>query len=106
MDLLRLGPRVMSSRAGEQLESIDKVRQRASEAHDIILYYLEFSKGDISRCAASCVSRLRNNERSHRLETLRKEGGRDGRAKVAVISRKLASVAREVEDIEGGEAVR
>jgi hypothetical protein len=41
-----------------------------------------------------------------RLETLRKEGGRDGRAKVALISRKLAAVAKEVEDIEGGEAVR
>jgi hypothetical protein len=34
---------------GEQLESIDRLRQRASEAHDLILYYNEFALGDTSR---------------------------------------------------------
>lgn len=34
---------------GEELESIDKLRQRASEAHDLILYYNEFAAGDTSR---------------------------------------------------------
>ena len=38
------------------------------------------------------------------IETLRKEG-REGRAKVANILRRLASVAKEIEDVEGGEAV-
>lgn len=36
-------------RIGEQLESIDRLRQRASEAHDLILYYNEFALGDTSR---------------------------------------------------------
>ena len=39
-----------------------------------------------------------------RIEALRKEG-RDGRAKVAVILRRLASVAKEIEDVEGGDTV-
>lgn len=38
------------------------------------------------------------------LETLRKEG-RVGRTKLAGVLRRLASVAREIEDVEDGEAV-
>ena len=75
--------------SGEQLESIDRLRQRASEAHDLILYYNEFALGDISR-----------------LESMRKDGGREGRAKVAVAARRLMSLAKEVEGIEGGDLVR
>ena len=76
-------------RIGEQLESIDRLRARASDAHDIIMYYHEFARGDTSR-----------------LDALRKDGGREGRAKVAAIARRLASVAREVEGVEGGDATR
>jgi len=71
-------------RIGEQLESIDKLRKRASEAHDLILYYNEFAKGDTSR-----------------LEQMRKEGGREGRQKVAVASRRLLSLSKEVDIGEG-----
>lgn len=76
-------------RIGEQLESIDRLKQRASEAHDIIQYYFDFVLGD-----------------SARLETLRKEGGRDGRAKVALLARRLLAVAKEVENMPGGEKTR
>ncbi|KAI5476482.1 exocyst complex component protein [Pseudohyphozyma bogoriensis] len=76
-------------RIGEQLESIDRLRQRASEAHDLILYYNEFALGDTSR-----------------LETMRKEGGREGRAKVAVAARRLMALAKEVEGVEGAERTK
>ncbi|KDE05767.1 hypothetical protein MVLG_03858 [Microbotryum lychnidis-dioicae p1A1 Lamole] len=76
-------------RIGEQLESIDRLRQRASEAHDLILYYNETALGDTSR-----------------LEIMRKDGGREGRAKVAVAARRLMSLAREVEGVDGAEQTR
>ena len=41
-----------------------------------------------------------------RLEQIRKEEGREGRAKVAVIARRLAILAKEVETMEGGEETR
>lgn len=75
-------------RTGEQLESIDRLRSRASEAHDIILYYEELARGDTTR-----------------LESLRKDG-KGGRAKVAVVVRRLLAVAREVDNLEGGEQTR
>ncbi|KAH9821082.1 exocyst complex component Sec10-like protein [Melampsora americana] len=75
-------------RIGEQLESIDRVRARASDAHDIILYYNEFARGDTTR-----------------LEALRKEG-KQGRASVALVIRRLLAVARDVEGVEGGEETR
>jgi hypothetical protein len=34
---------------GEQLETIDKQRKRATEARDLIQYYLDFNKGESSR---------------------------------------------------------
>lgn len=74
---------------GEQLESIDRLRQRGSEAHDLILYYNEFAAGDTSR-----------------LEQMRKEGGREGRQKVAVAARRLLSLSKEVEGVEGADKVR
>ncbi|GAA5857601.1 hypothetical protein JCM8547_004291 [Rhodosporidiobolus lusitaniae] len=76
-------------RIGEQLESIDRLRQRGSEAHDLILYYNEFAAGDTSR-----------------LERMRKEGGREGRQKVAVAARRLLSLSKEVEGVEGAEKTR
>jgi hypothetical protein len=75
--------------AGEQLESIDRLRQRGSEAHDLILYYNDFAAGDTSR-----------------LEQMRKEGGREGRQKVAVAARRLLSLSKEVEGVEGADKVR
>ncbi|GAA5902521.1 hypothetical protein JCM8208_006909 [Rhodotorula glutinis] len=76
-------------RIGEQLESIDRLRQRASEAHDLILYYNEFAAGDTTR-----------------LEKMRKEGGREGRQKVAIASRRLLSLSKEVDGVEGAENTR
>ncbi|GAA6029940.1 hypothetical protein JCM8097_009179 [Rhodosporidiobolus ruineniae] len=76
-------------RIGEQLESIDRLRQRGSEAHDLILYYNEFAAGDTSR-----------------LERMRKEGGREGRQKVAVAARRLLSLSKEVEGVDGADKTR
>jgi hypothetical protein len=64
---------------GDQLETVHIERQRAQAAYDLIDYYNQFSKGDTSN-----------------LDTLRKEG-RAGRRKVAVILRRLTTVAREVD---------
>ncbi|TEB30100.1 exocyst complex protein [Coprinellus micaceus] len=66
-------------RIGDQLETVHIERQRAQAAYDLIDYYNQFSKGDTSN-----------------LDTLRKEG-RAGRRKVAVILRRLTTVAREVD---------
>ncbi|KAG1806615.1 exocyst complex component Sec10-like protein [Suillus plorans] len=66
-------------RIGEQLESIHIERQRAQAAHDLINYYNQFSRGDTSR-----------------LDALKKEG-REGRSQVAIILRRLTTVAREVD---------
>ncbi|POV99427.1 hypothetical protein PSTT_13798, partial [Puccinia striiformis] len=74
-------------RIGEQLESIDRVRSRATEAH-IILYYNEFARGETTR-----------------LEALRKEG-KEGRAKVAVIARRLLTVSRDIEGVDGSEVTK
>ncbi|UZJ52417.1 hypothetical protein CBS101457_001737 [Exobasidium rhododendri] len=73
---------------GEQLQTIDKMRTRAAEAHDLIEYYYQFARGDTSR-----------------LERLRKEGGREGRLKTAIIARRLSAIAKEV-DIKGAEQTR
>lgn len=64
---------------GEQLENVHIERQRAQAAYDIIDYYNHFSKGDTSR-----------------LDALRKEG-RQGRRQVAVLLRRLNTVAKEVD---------
>ncbi|KAH7930700.1 exocyst complex component Sec10 [Leucogyrophana mollusca] len=66
-------------RIGEQLESVHIERQRAQAAHNLIDYYNQFSRGDTSR-----------------LDALKKEG-REGRRQVAVILRRLTTVAREVD---------
>jgi len=74
-------------RVGEQLESIHVSRQRAQAAYDLVDYYDQFSRGDTSK-----------------LDTLRKEGGREGRAQTAVILRRLNAVTKEV-DLRNAEAV-
>lgn len=72
---------------GEQLQTIDRLRTRAAEASDLIEYYYQFARGDTSR-----------------LDKLRKEGGREGRLRTAVIVRRLGAIAREV-DMPGAEQV-
>lgn len=64
---------------GDQLETVHIERQRAQAAYDLIDYYNKFSKGDTAR-----------------LDALRKEG-RSGRRLVAVILRRLNTVAKEVD---------
>ncbi|EJD53474.1 exocyst complex component Sec10 [Auricularia subglabra TFB-10046 SS5] len=72
-------------RVGEQLESVHVSRQRAQAAYDLVDYYNQFSRGDTSK-----------------LDALRKEGGREGRAQTAIILRRLTIVAKEV-DLPGAE---
>lgn len=64
---------------GDQLETVHVERQRAQAAYDLIHYYNQFAKDDTSG-----------------LDTLRKEG-RQGRRQVAIILRRLNTVAREVD---------
>lgn len=61
------------------METVHIERQRAQAAYDIIDYYNQFARGDTSR-----------------LDTLRKEG-RQGRRQVAVLLRRLNTVAKEVD---------
>lgn len=64
---------------GEQLESVHQQRQRAQAAYDLIDYYYQFSRDDTTR-----------------LDALRKEG-KEGRRQVAVLLRRLGTVAKEVD---------
>ncbi|KAI6105875.1 exocyst complex component Sec10-like protein [Pisolithus sp. B1] len=66
-------------RIGEELESVHIERQRARAAHNLIDFYNQFSRGETSR-----------------LDALRKEG-KDGQHQVAVILRRLTTVAKEVD---------
>lgn len=66
-------------RAGEQLESVHQHRERAKAAYDLVDYYNQFSREDITR-----------------IEALRKEG-KDGRRQVAIILRRLGTLAKEVD---------
>ncbi|KZS97887.1 exocyst complex component Sec10 [Sistotremastrum niveocremeum HHB9708] len=75
-------------RIGEQLESVHISRQRAQAAYDLIDYYFAFARDDTSK-----------------IDALRKEGGRDGRHKAAVILRRLMILAKEV-DIPSAEQTR
>ena len=72
---------------GEQLETVHIERQRAQAAYDIIDFYNQFSRGDTTR-----------------LDSLRKEG-RQGRRQVAILLRRLSTVAKEV-DLPSAEKVR
>lgn len=72
---------------GEQLETIDRQRSRAVEAHDLIEHYYAFAREDTSK-----------------LDRLRKEGGRQGRLKTAIIARRLGAISREV-DVPGADKV-
>ncbi|GAN09236.1 exocyst complex component Sec10 [Mucor ambiguus] len=67
-------------RIGEQLETIDKERSKASESRDIIEYFMEFQDGN-----------------TERLDTLR-QGGEEGQLKTAIIARRLNAVAKEVDN--------
>jgi hypothetical protein len=73
---------------GEQLESVHIQRQRAEAAHDLIDYYIQFSRGDTTR-----------------LDVLRKQSGKEGRRQLATVLRRLSAVAKEV-DIPQADQVR
>ncbi|KAG9289444.1 hypothetical protein G9A89_008005 [Geosiphon pyriformis] len=75
-------------RIGEQLETIDRQRLRASESKELIEFFMAFNRGD-----------------STKLENLKKQQGREGQFKAAVIARRLNTIAREV-DIPGAEAAK
>lgn len=66
-------------RIGEELESVHQQRQRAQAAYDLIDFYNQFSRDDTTR-----------------LDALKKEG-KDGRRQVAVLLRRLSTVAKEVD---------
>ncbi|KAI0320274.1 exocyst complex component Sec10 [Amylostereum chailletii] len=74
-------------RIGEQLESVHVQRVRAQAAYDLIDYYNQFARDDTSR-----------------IDALRKEG-KDGRRQVAVLLRRLSTVAKEV-DLPSAEKTR
>jgi len=75
-------------RIGEQLESVHVQRQRAQAAHDLINYYIQFSRDDTSS-----------------LDILRKQSGKEGRRQLATILRRLSIVAKEV-DLPNAEQTR
>lgn len=64
---------------GEQLETVHIERERAQAAHDLIDFYNQFARGEMER-----------------LDALRKEG-RAGRRQVAILLRRLNTVAKEVD---------
>ncbi|KAL1927727.1 hypothetical protein VTP01DRAFT_3548 [Rhizomucor pusillus] len=66
-------------RIGEQLETLDKQRSRASESRDIIEYFMEFQEGHPDRLQLLC------------------EGSEEGQLRAAVICRRLNAVAKEVD---------
>ena len=66
-------------RIGEQLESVHQQRQRAQAAYDLIDFYNQFTKDDTTR-----------------IDALKKEG-KEGRRQVAILLRRLSTVAKEVD---------
>jgi hypothetical protein len=64
---------------GEQLETVHLQRQRAQAAYDLIDYYTQFSRDDTSR-----------------IDNLKKDG-KDGRRQVAILLRRLATLAKEID---------
>lgn len=74
-------------RIGEQLESVDRQRNRAQEAHDLVEHYYAFARGDTTK-----------------LDQMRRDGGKEGRLKTAVVARRLQAISREV-DVEGADKV-
>ncbi|KAI0284271.1 exocyst complex component Sec10 [Russula aff. rugulosa BPL654] len=68
-----------AGRIGEQLETVHLQRQRAQAAYDLIDYYTQFSRDDTSR-----------------IDSLKKDG-KEGRRQVAILLRRLATLAREID---------
>ena len=66
-------------RIGEELESVHHQRQRAQAAYDLIDFYNQFTKDDTTR-----------------IDALKKEG-KEGRRQVAILLRRLSTVAKEVD---------
>ncbi|KAF8475948.1 exocyst complex component Sec10-like protein [Kalaharituber pfeilii] len=70
----------MAVRIGEELEQLDKQRQRAADAMFLIKCYSEFCRGDASR-----------------LEALRKTGRIEDSIRCAVVSRQLIMIAKRTD---------
>jgi len=62
------------------LELVHASRQRAQAAHDIIDYYIQLSRNDTTK-----------------LDILRKESGKEGRMKLAILLRRMNTAAKEVD---------
>ncbi|CCA68145.1 related to exocyst complex 100 kDa component [Serendipita indica DSM 11827] len=62
------------------LESVHASRLRAQAAHDLIDFYIQFSRNDVTK-----------------LDVLRKEGGKEGRMKLAILLRRMKTTAKEVD---------
>lgn len=78
-------------RVGERLETVDRQRAKAVEAGDIMRFWLDFGAG--------------KNVGGGRLEEIRETEGTDGQFKAAVIARRLAAIAKDV-DLPGQERAR
>ena len=63
---------------GEQLETIDKYRDRAAEAKELIHYFQDFNRGS-----------------SEKLMKLRRDGI-EGEYKAAIVARRLNTIAKEI----------
>ncbi|KAF8338920.1 exocyst complex component Sec10-domain-containing protein [Cantharellus anzutake] len=85
-------------RTGETLETLHASRERAHATHDLISYYHQFSSLPGEENDYTTSSRLK-------LDVMRRDGGKAGRQKVAVILRRLSILAREV-DLPNAEQTR
>ena len=66
-------------RIGEELESVHHQRQRAQAAYDLIDFYNQFASDDTARIDGP------------------KKEGKEGRRQVAILLRRLSTVAKEVD---------
>ncbi|CAO3578914.1 unnamed protein product [Absidia cylindrospora] len=69
-------------RIGEQLETLDKQRSRATESRDVIEYFMEFQETGYSE----------------RLDILSYESGDEGQFKAASLARRLNAAAKDVDN--------
>lgn len=92
-------------RIGEQLETLDKQRSRASESRDIIEYFMEFQEGHPDRLQLLCEGseegqlrvRFSLKIRASNAETQSQESHYASLTQAAVICRRLNAVAKEVD---------
>lgn len=66
--------------SGEQLESVHMQRERAEASRDLVDHYMQFSRADMEQ-----------------LDLLRKQRGKEGKRRLAILLRRLSVVAKEVD---------